>query len=275
MAHWVSRRPAELRGILGPLLAFYTTHGVFPAVQSAARAALTGSQSAVETMRRAYQERRDLLLDGLRGQSAIRVPKPQGAFYAFADVSVAQAGRDIWALVDEWLSLGVAVLPGTAFGPEFGSWVRISLRTRGETIAEAPRGSSSTSAPRASASVHGVLPRVRHGVRAGGRRLPSCRGRSFRNARPMADVRGRPSRADAAAGALALRRARAPRHPAVLRSATLPGYGSVRRDWSTTAWGEILVAPKDATRRALIADYLAALERGGAVRDEDVEGRSR
>jgi aspartate/methionine/tyrosine aminotransferase len=129
--------PPELRGILGPLLAFYTTHGVFPAVQSAARAALTGSQSAVETMRRAYQERRDLLLDGLRGQSAIRVPKPQGAFYAFADVSVAQAGRDIWALVDEWLSLGVAVLPGTAFGPEFGSWVRISVATRGEDIAEA------------------------------------------------------------------------------------------------------------------------------------------
>mgnify|MGYP003693567571 CR=1 FL=1 len=60
---------------------------------------------------------------------------------------------------------------------------------------------------------------------------------------------------------------------AVLRSATLPGYGSVRRDWSTTAWGEMLVAPR-ATRteaRALIADYLLALERGGEVRDEDVE----
>ena len=129
--------PPELRGILGPLLAFYTTHGVFPAVQTAARAAITGDQSAVETMRRAYEERRDLLLEGLRGQNAIRVPKPQGAFYAFADVSGAQAGRDIWALVDEWLSLGVAVLPGTAFGPEFGSWVRISVATRREDIADA------------------------------------------------------------------------------------------------------------------------------------------
>ena len=58
-----------------------------------------------------------------------------------------------------------------------------------------------------------------------------------------------------------------------LRSATLPGYGTVRRDWSTTAWGEILVAEDDAAEaRALIADYLAALERGGQVRDEDVEG---
>ena len=58
----------------------------------------------------------------------------------------------------------------------------------------------------------------------------------------------------------------------VLRSATLPGLGTVRRDWSTTAWGEILVARGDAAEaRAMIADYLSALERGGQVRDEDVE----
>ncbi|HTM57853.1 MAG TPA: zinc ribbon domain-containing protein [Candidatus Udaeobacter sp.] len=59
---------------------------------------------------------------------------------------------------------------------------------------------------------------------------------------------------------------------AVLRSAMLPGYGTVRRDWSTTAWGEILVPAEEAEEaRELIADYLGALERGGAVRDEDVE----
>ena len=59
---------------------------------------------------------------------------------------------------------------------------------------------------------------------------------------------------------------------AILRSATLPGYGAVRRDWRTSAWGEILVPPEEADEaRELIADYLAALERGGEVRDEDVE----
>jgi len=58
----------------------------------------------------------------------------------------------------------------------------------------------------------------------------------------------------------------------VLRSAMLPGYGVVRRDWSTSAWGEILVpATAVAEARALIADYLSALESGGAVRDEDVD----
>jgi len=129
--------PPALRELMGPLLAFYTTHGVFPSVQTAARVAVTGPQEAVESMRQAYQERRDLLLAGLEGQSVVRVPPPRGAFYVFADVSAALQGRDIWALVDEWLGLGVAVLPGTAFGPEYGGWVRMSLATRREDIAEA------------------------------------------------------------------------------------------------------------------------------------------
>jgi hypothetical protein len=78
---------------------------------------------------------------------------------------------------------------------------------------------------------------------------------------------------DAAAGALLCGVLEHHGIAALLRSATLPGYGSVRRDWSTTAWGEILVPKMDAAdARALIADYLAALERGGVVRDEDVEG---
>ena len=78
---------------------------------------------------------------------------------------------------------------------------------------------------------------------------------------------------DAAAGALLCGMLEHHGIHAVLRSATLPGYGNVRRDWGTTAWGEILVPGGEAAEaRAVIADYLAALERGGQVRDEDVEG---
>lgn len=78
---------------------------------------------------------------------------------------------------------------------------------------------------------------------------------------------------DAAAGALLCGMLEHQGIPAVLRSATLPGYGTVRRDWSTSAWGEILVPRAEAEQaRQWIAEYLAALERGGAVRDEDVEG---
>ena len=76
---------------------------------------------------------------------------------------------------------------------------------------------------------------------------------------------------DAAAGALLCGVLEYHGIPTVLRSATLPGYGSVRRDWGTSAWGEILVAGASAEEaRALIADYLEALEQGGQVRDEDV-----
>jgi len=58
---------------------------------------------------------------------------------------------------------------------------------------------------------------------------------------------------------------------AFLRSTTVPGYGEMRRDWATSAWGELLVTPAEAAEaREVIAEYLAALERGGSVRDEDV-----
>jgi len=131
--------PPALRPVLGPLLAFYTTHGVFPASQLAARAAVTGPQDCVEEMRAAYEERRRLLLDGLRDCAAIRTPAPLGAFYAFANVREARGERDVWALIDEWLSIGVAALPGTAFGPAFGDWVRLAMCTRREDVAEAAK----------------------------------------------------------------------------------------------------------------------------------------
>jgi aspartate aminotransferase len=130
--------PPALRGVMGPLLAFYSTHGVFPAVQRAGLAAVTGSQACVGEMRRAYAERRQSLLEGLAG-SAIRVPVPQGAFYAFAEVTPVRAGRDPWQRVEEWLAAGVAVLPGTAFGPGHEDWVRLSLAARAEDVREAAR----------------------------------------------------------------------------------------------------------------------------------------
>ncbi len=81
---------------------------------------------------------------------------------------------------------------------------------------------------------------------------------------------------DAAAGALLCGVLEHHGIHALLRSATLPGYGSVRRDWATSAWGEILVPRgEEEEARAVIADYLLALERGGQVRDEDVEDEER
>ncbi len=131
--------PPAMRAVVGPIVAFYSSYGVFPASQIAAAAAVTGPQDCVEAMRASYDERRRLLLEGLAGCPAIRVPAPRGAFYAFADVSAARGDRDVWALIEEWIGLGVAALPGTAFGPAFGDWVRLAMCTRREDVAEAAR----------------------------------------------------------------------------------------------------------------------------------------
>ena len=131
--------PPELRPVMAPLLAFYSTHGVFPAAQHAALAATTGPQDAVHAMRDAYDARRQRLLDGLAGTTRVTVARPTGAFYVFANVAAVRGTRTLWDLVDEWLAHGVASLPGTAFGPEYGDWVRLALCTRADDVAEAAR----------------------------------------------------------------------------------------------------------------------------------------
>lgn len=59
---------------------------------------------------------------------------------------------------------------------------------------------------------------------------------------------------------------------AVLRSANVAGYGGwLKRDWSTIAWGEILVAHEHVDEaREILGEYLAAMQQGGQVTDADV-----
>lgn len=47
--------------------------------------ALNGPQECVETMRRAFEERRKVLIEGLTGAPNIRFNNPEGAFYLFID----------------------------------------------------------------------------------------------------------------------------------------------------------------------------------------------
>lgn len=80
--------------------------------------ALLSSQEMVSSMVTKYQERRDLLVGGLNAIPGVSCQIPQGAFYAFPNVSsfkipVRQLAN---RMLDE---AGVAVLPGTDFG-EFG-----------------------------------------------------------------------------------------------------------------------------------------------------------
>ncbi len=102
--------------------------------QKAAVAALTGPQDAVEEMRSSYRERRDLVC-GLLEAEGIPCVRPSGAFYLMADVS--GSGLDDLAFARRLVSeRGVAVVPGAAFGPGGGAYVRISLASAADLLLE-------------------------------------------------------------------------------------------------------------------------------------------
>ena len=101
--------------------------------QVAALAALSGPQDCVETMRRAFDERRAEMVKLLRAIPGVTCREPKGAFYAFPDVSayVGKAppeGKAIATDVElcEWLldHGKVAVVPGSGFGAP--GFVRLS-----------------------------------------------------------------------------------------------------------------------------------------------------
>jgi aspartate aminotransferase len=96
--------------------------------QYAAEAALTGPQDVVEEMRVAFEQRRDLLLEGF-AEMGLDCPRPSGAFYAMPKVP------EGW--VDEVIDRGVVVVPGEAFGEHGEGYARISYATDMETLSEA------------------------------------------------------------------------------------------------------------------------------------------
>lgn len=63
------------------------TSGPSSIAQKAAEAAYTGSQECVETMRQAFQRRRDLIVGLLKEIPGLNVNVPHGAFYVFPEVS--------------------------------------------------------------------------------------------------------------------------------------------------------------------------------------------
>jgi LL-diaminopimelate aminotransferase len=107
--------------------------GAFEAVQEAATAALTGPQDIPERYRQTYQDRRDVVIDGLR-TLGWDVDVPRAAFFVWAPVPHAQDSRAFAArLLDE---AGVVVTPGVGFGPSGEGFFRIALTLSTDRLAE-------------------------------------------------------------------------------------------------------------------------------------------
>jgi aspartate aminotransferase len=112
--------------------------------QAAALAAVTGPDDDLERMRLEFDRRRRIMVDGLRAIPGVTCIEPQGAFYAFPDVTAflgkrAPSGKliqDDLALSDYLLDEArVAVVPGSAFfAPGF---IRLSYATSQANIDQA------------------------------------------------------------------------------------------------------------------------------------------
>jgi len=99
--------------------------------------ALRRAEPEVEVMLAEYRARRELLVPLLNGIPGFRCRPPDGAFYAFPEVSACfRPGRgDSGALAEHLLEqAGVAVVPGAAFGAE--GHIRISFACSRETLRE-------------------------------------------------------------------------------------------------------------------------------------------
>ncbi|HET7875984.1 MAG TPA: LL-diaminopimelate aminotransferase [Methylomirabilota bacterium] len=108
--------------------------GVFQAIQEAGIAALTGPQDVSEQYRRIYQERRDVVVAGLKRLGwAVDVPK--ATFFVWAPVPGGLDSRTFAArLLDE---AGCVVTPGVGFGPSGEGFYRIALTIDAKRLAEA------------------------------------------------------------------------------------------------------------------------------------------
>ena len=101
--------------------------------QFAGLEAVTGSQDMVAVMLDEYQRRRDLIVDGLNSIPGFKCQKPQGAFYAFPNIT--GTGLKSMELANLILEKGgVALLPGNAFGQYGEGYLRLSYANSIENI---------------------------------------------------------------------------------------------------------------------------------------------
>ncbi|MDR3231409.1 MAG: pyridoxal phosphate-dependent aminotransferase [Synergistaceae bacterium] len=103
--------------------------------QWAALEALEGPQDYVAEMLGHYTRRRKLLLDGLNSLPGISCLPPEGAFYAFPNVSKLGTSQDVAV---DWLKRArLITIPGSSFGEAGEGFVRICFAVSEAVIKEA------------------------------------------------------------------------------------------------------------------------------------------
>ncbi len=107
--------------------------------QVAATAALSGDQTCIQEMLKAFRQRHDFVVQELNHIQGFRCLPSQGAFYSFPDVGAAMAAKGYetdMAFAEHLLNdAEVALVPGSAFGK--AGYVRLSFATSMENLREA------------------------------------------------------------------------------------------------------------------------------------------
>lgn len=108
--------------------------GIFTAIQDAAIEAMLGPQDDVAEMSALYQRRRDMVLETL-ASVGIKARTSQGTIYVWAQVP---EGYTSAQFATQMLEQAHVIMPaGSAYGPDGEGYVRISLATPDDRLAEA------------------------------------------------------------------------------------------------------------------------------------------
>ncbi|MDQ0255278.1 aspartate/methionine/tyrosine aminotransferase [Evansella vedderi] len=109
-------------------------YGVFTPIQKAAVSAITHTSNFSENLRAIYQERRDVLVNGLR-EAGWDVDSPKASMFIWAKVPKPYTSTAFaYKLIDE---TGIVVTPGNAFGKTGEGYVRIALVQDKEILSKA------------------------------------------------------------------------------------------------------------------------------------------
>ena len=108
--------------------------GVFQAVQEAGIAALQAGDPLTESIRSVYQERRDLLLPGLK-QLGLEVEPLRATFYVWIAAPRGFTSASFTAHLLE--KAGIVTTPGNGFGEAGEGYIRMTLCTKKERLEEA------------------------------------------------------------------------------------------------------------------------------------------
>jgi LL-diaminopimelate aminotransferase len=108
--------------------------GMFDALQRTAAFILNSPWDSVKEMCEIYRRRRDLLAEALVSVG-VEVPKPKATIYMWIPVPVGYTSASFCEHVLD--QAGVVITPGSGYGPAGEGFVRLSLTTPDDRIAEA------------------------------------------------------------------------------------------------------------------------------------------